>query len=404
MLVVLALAGCQDPEVIFPQAAAEWPNPVEVPPPTGERIYLTNNGDDTVSVVDAETFEEIDRAPVGLVPVEREGPHHLAVTPDGAWAFIGISNFAPGSGTGPHGSHGSGTEDGYCLKMSLADDRIVDSVRVEPNPGDVRLMPDGITVLQSHFDLLKMQEVADAGDPIEDGYARLFVIDGEKMDVIRRVTTCAAPHGIGTAADGSAVYLACWGSDEIAIVDMQTSGYEVTHVPVGPDPRYATPNYGPYALMVSPVDGSVWLSCWMSDLTPEAPGEVRRFDPQTGEMDTDLVSRQLGNPMFGTFSADGSRLYVPFQLSDILSVFDPTTGSQIDSVVLTDTKACVNVHAVDLSPDESALYVVCEGNHPVSGVGTTNGTLLELDPETLEMRRFVELGVYPDDIAVVAAP
>jgi len=352
-----------------------------------------------VSVVDMQTFEELDRAPVGLVPVEKEGPHHLAITPDAAWAFIGISNFAPGSGSGPHGSHGTGAADGYCLKMSLEDGRVVDEVRVERNPGDVRLMPDGVTILQSHFDLLALQEAAEAGEDLYDATAVLSVIDGVTMQILRRVDTCPAPHGVGVAPDASAAYLACWGSDEIAIVDMESGEYEVTRVPVGADPRVGSPEYGPYALAVSPADGSVWLSCWMSDSRPDAFGEVRRFDPETGEMDLDPILRvTTGNPMFSDFSDDGSRLYVPFQISDYLAVFDPETGDVLAQTSLLDTEACRNVHIATLSPDERSLYVLCEGDHPRSP-----GTLLDLDPNTLEMRRFVEVGMFPDDIAIVPA-
>jgi hypothetical protein len=171
----------------------------------------------------------------------------------------------------------------------------------------------------------------------------------------------------------------------------------VSRVAVGDDPRVGVPAYGPYAASVSPADGSVWLSCWMDDAIPDQLGEVRVFDPLTGVMDGSRVARQLGNPMFGVFTRDGSRFYAPFQVSDVVAIVDPESGDEIDSAAL-DRDACLNVHALALSPDESSLFAVCEGDR------RGPGTVLDLDPETLAMRRFVEVGVFPDDVVVVVPP
>lgn len=59
------------------------------PIPPGDRIVITNNLSDTISVLDlaavgGPTVPELARVPVGLTPVEREGPHHLTADPDGA--------------------------------------------------------------------------------------------------------------------------------------------------------------------------------------------------------------------------------------------------------------------------------------------------------------------------------
>jgi YVTN family beta-propeller protein len=147
-----ALAGCPLDPAALPELAFDipaedaWARPPGLPPPApGEgRIYVTNNLDDTVSVVDLDAALSgapavIGTVPVGLVPVEREGPHHCAAAPAGDFYFVGISNFVPGSGFGPHGVHGAGTADGHMLKVRADDHTLSASVRVDPNPGDVRL-------------------------------------------------------------------------------------------------------------------------------------------------------------------------------------------------------------------------------------------------------------------------
>src|SRR5207302_227146 len=143
----------------FDIAADEtWPETPYAPAPKpGEgRIYITDNLDDTMSIVDLDSADSgtpklLAKVPVGFVPVEREGPHHVSVDKSGEFYYFGVSNFVPGSGSGPHGVHGAGTIDGHMVKMSVKDNAQVAEVRVEPNPGDVRLTPDGKTLLATHF-------------------------------------------------------------------------------------------------------------------------------------------------------------------------------------------------------------------------------------------------------------
>ena len=178
-LAPLALGACGDKDTSGPLTVPEleygvdqpWPAPASLPPigPAG-RIVITNNLDDTLSLLDLDSlgspdWKELARIPVGLNPVELEGPHHTAVSPDGSFYYVGISNYVPGSGSGPHGTHGAGTADGYCLKLDSTTNRLVGSVRVDPNPGDVIVSKDGRTLYQTHFDLLKIAEVVERGCP-----------------------------------------------------------------------------------------------------------------------------------------------------------------------------------------------------------------------------------------------
>src|SRR5438045_1214877 len=73
-----------------------------------QRLAISDNGDDTLAFVslDLPTPKVLGYMPIGDVPVEREGPHHLAVSPEGKYLYVPLSNYVPGSGTGPHGSHG----------------------------------------------------------------------------------------------------------------------------------------------------------------------------------------------------------------------------------------------------------------------------------------------------------
>src|SRR5437016_2939092 len=114
----VAVAGCK-PGVLFPPDASQWgshPIPAFASQP---RIMMTDNGDDTLAVVSLDLPQPKLYAllPFGDNPVEREGPHHIAASADGAILFVPLSNYVPGSGTGPHGSHGLGTVPGSLLAL-----------------------------------------------------------------------------------------------------------------------------------------------------------------------------------------------------------------------------------------------------------------------------------------------
>lgn len=95
----LLMAGCDEnsarvvgvtpPDGLDYAHEEPWREGTFIPPPgPGGRILVTNSLDDTLSLVELATvgtpdFRELARVPVGLNPVELEGPHHTAVSPAG---------------------------------------------------------------------------------------------------------------------------------------------------------------------------------------------------------------------------------------------------------------------------------------------------------------------------------
>jgi len=303
---------------------------------------------------------------------------------------VGISNYVPGSGSGPHGAHGAGTADGYCLKMDSSTNRLVGSVRVDPNPGDVIVSPDGRTLYQTHFNLLKIAEVVKRGGRPEEMDSRMAILDAETMTRKEMVSVCPAPHAVRLSLDGRRAYVACW-SDEVAIVELEQSGRPVTRVKVGPNPGTAvSPRYEPYALTVSPTTGAVWISSLASR-------SVQYLDPATLTMDPDRTVRLAGAPMFGAFTADGRTLYMPYQSVESIAVIDPALASPayVPPEIPLAPSGCLNVHQVTLTPDERHALVVCEGDH----IGP--GTLHVVDLAEKKVVKTVQVGIFPDSVAIL---
>ncbi|AKQ70581.1 Surface antigen gene [Myxococcus hansupus] len=370
-----------------------WKEASTVPPPgLGGRIIITNSLDDTLSLVELNTvgtpgFRELARVPVGLNPVELEGPHHSAIAPAGDFYYVGISNYVPGGGSGPHGAHGTGADDGYCLKLDARDNRLVGSVRVNPNPGDVIISADGNTLYQTHFDTLKIAEMARQGRPESDMNANLAIIDARTMTRKAMVEVCPAPHAVRLSADERTAYVACW-SDEVAIVDLTAQPPAVTRVKVAAGAGGAvTPRHQPYALTMSPSSGEVWVSSMASR-------QVQVLNPQTREMMPERAVPLRGPPMFGAFTADGRTLYLPYQLVDAVAVIDPETGTVQRELPLSEA-GCLNVHQIMLTPDERVGLVVCEGDH----VGP--GTLHAVDLAEGTVLGTVEVGIFPDSVNIL---
>jgi DNA-binding beta-propeller fold protein YncE len=401
VLALVSLGACGDTGTSGPLKVPEleygidapWPAPASLPPigPAG-RLVITNNLDDTLSLLDLDTMDspswsELARIPVGLNPVELEGPHHTVASPDGAFYYVGISNYVPGAGSGPHGVHGAGSSDGYCLKLDSTTNRMVGSVRVDPNPGDVIVSKDGRTLYQTHFDLLKIAEVAQRQGSEDEMDARIAIIDAETMTRKEMVKVCPAPHAVRLSLDGRRAYVACW-SDEVAIVELEQPDRPVTRVKVASDAGTAvSPRYEPYALTVSPTTGAVWVSSL-------ARRSVQYLDPATLTMDPSRTVFLAGPPMFGAFTSDGRTLYMPYQSEDAIAIIDAATSTVQGTIPLA-SSGCLNVHQVELTPDERHALVVCEGDH----VGP--GTFHVVDLASRQVVKTVQVGIFPDSVALV---
>jgi DNA-binding beta-propeller fold protein YncE len=369
-------------------AEARWPERVRPVGGTPPLAYLTNNGDDTLSVVELATMREIARRPVGLSPVDPEAPHHLAVDPEAGWVWVGLSNVALVEGGGLHGSHGGGALPSYVQRLRLEDLLPDGEVRVDTNLGDVLLAGSG-RVASTHFDLTRALEVAIRGDPPEQGYGALVLVDGATMRRIARVPVCTAPHGVAVTSDGALGLVACYGDDALAFVDLRAVPPEViARVPVGPEPgSVRSVRYGPYAVALSP-DGAL---AFVSTLEGRM---VRVIDVAAR---ADLPGRAVlleGAAFFGGFDVAGARFWAPSQARDGIVEVEVESGAILARRRFT-PEECIAPHEAVYVASIDRVVVACEGDH----VGP--GRVVALEPGTLTVTGAVEVGVYPDAVRVV---
>jgi DNA-binding beta-propeller fold protein YncE len=386
----LALAGlvhlssCAEPE----PATATWPEnrvPIRGEAPLA---YISDNGSDTVSVVSLRTMTRIARVPVGLDIVQREAPHHLVAAPDLDALFVGLSNVLPSGLAGIHADHGGGGLPSYVERRRLSDLAPDGWVRVDTNLGELIRVPGTTRFVSSHFDLGRALDTVREGRPLDEARASLVVIDGVSMSRLAVVPVCVAPHGAVVTEDGL-VAVACYGEDAVALVDVSADPPVLrARVPVGvaAEPT-VPPRYGPFAMALSPDGARVFVG-----LTDERAFRV--LDLARAAMMPGMVADAPGAAFFGAFSPDGTTFYGPTQQTDALVALDTATLAMHASVTF-DPAVCVAPHVVVHVPAIDALALVCEGDHEAPG------TLVTLDPVTLEVRDVVEVGVYPDGISLV---
>jgi DNA-binding beta-propeller fold protein YncE len=381
------LAACGQGQVQLPDGLS-WEAPPRPAYVSQARLAITDNGDDTLAFVTPDSPDQprlLGLAPLGNNPIELEGPHHLAASPDGQFIYYNLSNYVTNGGTGPHGSHGTGTVPGYMVKLDARTNRPIGQVLIDRSPGDIVVTPDGKWVLVSHYDLARLADQLKRGAPPQEGYSTVVIIDAEKLQVVSRTPVCPTAHGMGLSPDATHLYVTCALSDELAIMDVHDlTQPSVTRIPVGPAPGpLGAPAYAPYALTVQK-NGLVWISDNQS-------GDVRVYDPATGKMDDAKAVYVGGVAMFAAFSGDEKTLYVPHQGDDKVTAIALETRATRD---LTLPKAdCLNAHVLRLLPDGQSAAVVCEGDHK-----SRKGTVVFIDLAGWAVRGSIEVGLFPDGI------
>lgn len=348
--------------------------------------YVTNNASDSISVVDRDG-DAVTTVPVDLDTDAREAPHHLAVDSQAGRAFVALAFPAtPGKKKkDPHAAHGSSTDRGRLARLDLATLAVQAVEEVDENPGDVVLTHDRRRVLVTHFDMKRAMDVAARGGASPATmFATLIVLDARTLERLGTRPVCVAPHGVVTTRDDRTAFIACYGSDELAIVDLAENGFPVSRVPLGAAQGVpGVPRYGPYSATLSPDESLVVLANLEGkDLRVYDRNAKKLLAEKTVVLDAKAFMPAFVGPM---------TLIVPLQAPDGIARVD-LGAAKIEARTTYPKAECALPHAVRAAKD-GRVYIVCEGDH------TAAGTVLEIDPATLAIRKKWNVGAYPDGLA-----
>src|SRR4051812_45092159 len=105
----------------------------------------------------------------GIMPADVDGPHGVALSPDGKSYYVSTAHGAPF---------------GYLWKYSTANDSLVGRVMLGNFPATVQVTPDGAFAYVVNFNLY--------GEMVPSSVS---IVSTDEMIEVARVTTCTMPHG-----------------------------------------------------------------------------------------------------------------------------------------------------------------------------------------------------------------
>jgi YVTN family beta-propeller protein len=183
-----------------------------------DKVYVANEGADTVSVLDATTLKTLTSVRVGQMP------HNVQVSPDGQFAWV-TNNGAPAPTTGAaghqgmaHDAHPAATAAGAVWIIDTRTDEVAAQVAVGQHPAHVVLTPDG-----------RHAYVTNGGDNT------VSVIDASALTLVATIAVGQYPHGLRARPDGKEIYVANLKAGTVSVIDT-ASQQEVAQIAAGKGP------------------------------------------------------------------------------------------------------------------------------------------------------------------------
>lgn len=318
------------------------------PPARADTLVVANKGEATVSLIDLDSGEVRHTLPTG------EGPHEVAISPDGGQAVI--------TDYGRRGSPGN-----TLTVIDLGVPRVIDTLDL----GDYR-RPHGVAYLDSR------RLVVTA----EDNQA-LLVVDLEEGKVVRAIATEQdISHMLALDAGGEKAYVANIGSGSITAIDL-AQGVRRANIPTGE---------GAEGIAVAAGGEQVWV-------TNRAADDLTVLDAASLEPIATLESP--GFPIRATATADGRVLVTRARSGDLViyATDPPRELRRIDFGL--EAKDVEDRLFGDRFGDSSVpIGVVVDAKGKRAWVAHANADLItETDLESGETTRILTAGREPDGMA-----
>jgi DNA-binding beta-propeller fold protein YncE len=378
-VVLLHGAGAErlSAQAVEKPAANYW---VWVGAESADRIHRIRFGPDGAAV--DRTIE------VGEIPTEMEGPHGLAISPDGRYL---------------HMTTGHGVPDGKYWRYELGPDTLVGpGIFLGMFPASIDVTPDGLYTFSANFNL--------HGDMVP---STVSVVYTPSSTEIARIITCVMPHGSRIDPSGAFHYSGCMMDDQL--VEIDTRSFEVSRRfslakgREGPVPAAAHGEHAGHAGAVRPVDPAEVgyagrrhvmepNSCSPTWAQPSVDGAkifvaCNKAD-EIVEIDRAAwtIARRLKTgrgPYNLAVTPDGRLLLATLKQGGMFEIFDVASGRSLAQLRNSTTVA----HGIAVSPDSRYAFVSSEG------VGAQPGKVDIYDLRALQRVASVDVGQQASGIA-----
>jgi len=330
-------------------------------PPVAAQLYVPNQDDATVSVIDPDTRRLLRTVNLRRYGVDANAkPHHVQVEPDGSAWYVTLIGA------------------GKVLKL-------------DPNNkllGSVDLEVPGLMALHPSKDLMFVGRSMSAVNPPP----RIAVIRRSDMTLVEEVDLLIPrPHGLAVHPAGDVVYVASLGSNQIATVGVDQGEVRLLNVPgmakgfvqatVSPDGRLLA--------VTSELTDSLLIFDLANPLIPKLARGLRMPD----------------GPFESAFTADGRSIFVTALNANRVAVVDTRKWSVR---VLPEHPGFGQPHGIALSPDGSRVFVgnrqQLGGAHDHAGgrpAGT--GTVVVICAQTGAVDTVLSVGHYAAGLGMTPA-
>ena len=329
-------------------------------------FYVLSEAADKIALVrfDGTTAKIERQIDTGDMPIDIDGPHGIAVSPDKQFYYVSIAHGRP---------YGS------VWKYSTKDDSVMGKATLGHFPATLDVSPDGNFLFVVNFNL--------HGDMVPSSVS---VVSTQTMTEIARIPTCTMPHGSRLNSQGTRQYSACMMDDMLVEIDtrslkasrhfivtknkeMGMNGSPRPHAgaahgsgghgsePPKPGDNSCSPTWAEPSI----AGDSIFVACNASseivEIDTASWGLIRRIPARAGVYNLEATR-------------DGKRLIATNKRDQSISIYDLKTGRELARLP---TKRKV-LHGVVVSPDDRYAFVTVEG------VGSEPGTIEIIDLAALK--------------------
>ena len=342
----------------------------------GYRILVSSESGDIVTQLawTGTALTTVKVVPVGLMPVDIDGPHNVAVSPDGRYWYVTIAH---------------GTPFGTLWKMAAEGDTVVGKAPLEMFPTTIGLTPDGDLAFVANSDF--------HGDHPRTNV--VTIVHTGTMTTLTNLAACDMPHGVKVNHAGTLVYVSCMNSDEILEVDRQSFRVQRRHKTGAGSPQAmagmhtgtasavpaSSPDCSPTFVSVSPDDRRLYVAC-------NHGNTLQVLDAAT----LDLVKEiPVGAGAYNVEpSADGRWVIVTNKKAQSVSLVDAPTLAEVARIPTSKKLP----HGVAYSPDGRWAFI------SVESIGADPGAVDVIDLTTRTRVASAAVPRQPTGIAILRQP
>ena len=346
--------------------------------------YVAAESEDELSLVryNAATGEgTVERTiPVGIIPVENDGPHGINISPDGKYIFVSIAH---------------GNPYGYLQKFDAETGELLGQTELGLFPASMEVSEATGFLYIVNFNL--------HGDMVP---STVSVVDPDLMEVIAEIPTGVMPHGSRISVDGTKQYHVSMMTDELIEINtynmsvgrrlnLVAESDKMDHSAMGHDMKKdehdghdkgkdKKDDQMDHMMMMNPIVKPTWADPHPSEpfvyVAGNGSNEILEIDTNTWKVTRRLEAGKA--PYNLEVTHDGKLLVVSYKGEAKSGIWDLETGKEVARI---DNSRKIT-HGVAISSDNKFAFM------SVEGIGGEPGSVDIVDLEKKELVSVVETG------------